>query len=88
MELSDYYRKHGLSRIVVIAHERKISMTGVENENVYQTVVAAHGDGFVRVLVHLLIQFMPSREEFTVLSENEITQSEYHRLAQKTVYED
>lgn len=88
MELSEYYRQHGLSRIVVIAHERKVSMSGVENENVYQTIVAVRDDKFVRVLAHLLIQFMPSREEFTVLSEDEITEVEYHRLAQKTVYED
>ena len=87
MKLSEYYGKQGLSRIVVIAHERKVSMSGVENENVYQTVVAARDDVFVRVLAHLLIQFMPSREEFTVLSENQITEDEYHKLAQKPVYE-
>ena len=88
MELSDYYRKHGLSRIVVIAHERKVSTSGVENEEIYQTIVAARDYGFFKVLAHLLIQFMPRREEFSILSEEQITEAEYHRLAQKTVYED
>jgi hypothetical protein len=58
-DLSDYYRKRGLSRVVVITREENNKLSSVEDENVYDAIVAARGDGFVKMSVHHLIQFLP-----------------------------
>lgn len=80
-DLSDYYRKRGLSRVVVITREENDKLSGVEDENVYEAIVAARGDGFVKMSVHHLIQFLPRGERITVLSEVEISRAEYNELA-------
>jgi len=79
--LSDYYRNRGLFRVVVITREENDKLSGVEDENVYEAIVAARGDGFVKMSVHHLIQFLPRGERITVLSEVEISEGEYNELA-------
>jgi hypothetical protein len=79
-DLSDYYRKRGLSRVVVITREDN-KLSGVQDENIYEAIIAARGDGFVKMSVHHLIQFLPRGERITVLSEVEISEAEYNELA-------
>jgi hypothetical protein len=80
-DLSDYYRKRGLSRVVVITREENSRLRGVDDENVYEAIVAARGHGFVKMSVHHLIQFLPRGERITVLSEVEVSEGEYNELA-------
>ena len=80
-DLSDYYRKRGLSRVVVITREEKGKLSGVEDENIYEAIVAARGDGFVKMSAHHLIQFLPRGERITVVSDVEISEAEYNELA-------
>jgi CheY-like chemotaxis protein len=80
-DLSDYYRKRALFRVVVITREEKNKPSGEEDENVYEAIVAARGEGFVKMSVHHLIRVVPRGERITVLSEVEISEAEYNELA-------
>jgi hypothetical protein len=66
---------------VVITHDENDKLSGVEDEYVYEAIVAARGGGFVKMSVHHLIQFLPRGERITVLSEVEISEGEYNELA-------
>jgi hypothetical protein len=80
-DLLSYYSKQNLRRVVVLSHEHEIRMSGVEYENTYETIVAARAKGFVKMSVHLLTEFVPSRKRFSVLSEEEITETQYNEFA-------
>jgi hypothetical protein len=82
-DFADFYKKQGLSRVVVISREETKKSTGVEDEHTYESIVALRGATYVKIFAHLRTQFMPSGRRFKILAEKRITEAEYHKLARQ-----